>query len=251
MIRSCCLWTVTASLVAMFWCAPVRAQTTQPSAAVTPAIVTPPAAMAGPADPAQMSTGDLEQKSLQLSNTGDNAAALPLLRELQKRYPAGSKLSNATTTEVRRLERLVNLGPVTGDARVPIPAPAPGEVKEFESIKDLGNFEYDVDKGGNIPADVVRLNQSTVRMHGFMIPMDSAENIQKFALVPSLFACCFGQPPQIQHTIVVVTPKGKSVSYFPDEIIVEGPLTVEEKKEDGFIVSIFEVSATSVKPAAR
>jgi hypothetical protein len=66
-----------------------------------------------------------------------------------------------------------------------------------------------------------------------------------------LFACCFGQPPQIQHTVVVNCPKGKAVSYYPDEIVVEGTLKVEEKKDDGFIVSIFEVEVNSVKPAAK
>ena len=84
-----------------------------------------------------------------------------------------------------------------------------------------------------------------------MIPMDQAESITEFALVPSLFSCCYGQPPQIQHTIVVHVPKGKAVSYYPDQISVEGTLTVDEKKEDGFIVSIFEVNTTSVKPAPQ
>jgi hypothetical protein len=227
---------------------PCRAQSTQPSAAPTPTQNTPAHTTE---DLATLTTKSLEAQTLKLADAGDNAAALPLLRELEKRYPAGSKQANATQTEIRRLERLINLGPATGDSRVPITPPAPGEVKEFESIKDLGNFDYDVEKGGNIPPDIAHLNHSSIRIRGFMIPMDSAENIQKFALVPSLFSCCMGQPPQIQHTIVVVTPKGKAVSYFPDEIIVEGPLTVEEKKEDGFIVSIFEVSATSVKPASR
>jgi hypothetical protein len=84
-----------------------------------------------------------------------------------------------------------------------------------------------------------------------MIPMDQADSITQFALVPSLFACCFGQPPQIQHTIIVKCPKGKAVSYFPDEISVQGKLSVDEKKEDGFIVSIFEIQCSSVKPAAK
>src|SRR5947209_11162796 len=134
--------------------------------------------------------------------------------------------------------------------RVPHPAPRPGQVTEL-LIKDLGNFEYDIEKGGNIPADVKALNGTKFRTHGFMIPLDQAESITEFALVPSLFACCFGQPPQIQHTLVVHCPKGKAVSYFPDEIIVEGTLKVEEKKDDGYIVSIFEIDAKSVKPAPK
>lgn len=138
----------------------------------------------------------------------------------------------------------------TGADRKPHPAPRPGEVLDM-NIKDLGNFEFDAEHGSPIPDDVKQLNGATVRLHGFMIPMDQAENISKFALVPSLFACCYGQPPQIQHTIVVNCPKGKAVSYYPDKIVVQGKLNVEEKKEDGFIVSLFEVETSSVKPAAK
>jgi hypothetical protein len=98
---------------------------------------------------------------------------------------------------------------------------------------------------------VKRLAGATLRIRGYMIPMDQAENITQFALVPSLFACCFGQPPQIQHTIVANCPKGKAVGYFPDELVVEGKLKVEEKKDDGYVVSLFELEVTSVKPAPK
>jgi hypothetical protein len=128
--------------------------------------------------------------------------------------------------------------------------PKPGEALAL-GIKDLGNFDYDADKGGNIPDDVKKLSGSKIRVSGFMIPLDQADNISHFSLVPSLFACCFGQPPQIQHQIVVHTPKGKAVGYFPDEIVCEGILKVEEKKDDGYIVSVFEMDVQSVKPAAK
>jgi len=84
-----------------------------------------------------------------------------------------------------------------------------------------------------------------------MIPLDQADKIKQFVLVPDLFSCCFGQPPQVQHSIIVGCPEGKAVSYYPEQITVEGKLKVEEKKDDGFIVSIFEISCTSVKPAAK
>ena len=129
-------------------------------------------------------------------------------------------------------------------------APKDGGVYEIQ-IKDLGNFEYDADKGGNIPEDVKKLNGARIRVRGFMIPLDQADNISHFSLVPSLFACCFGQPPQIQHQIVVHTPKGKAVGYYPDEIVCEGTLKVEEKKDDGYIVSVFEMDVSSVKPAPK
>ena len=140
--------------------------------------------------------------------------------------------------------------PPTDEQRRPHAAPKPGQALDL-LIKDLGNFDYDQEKGGNIPEDVKRLSGHTVRLRGFMIPMDQADNITKFALVPDLFACCFGQPPQIQHMVVANCPEGKAVAYSPDEIIVEGKLNVEEKKDEGYIISIFEVTVSSVKAAPR
>jgi hypothetical protein len=128
--------------------------------------------------------------------------------------------------------------------------PADGEALELP-IKLLGNFDYDIEKGGNIPDDVKKLNGSKIKTFGFMIPIDQADKITQFALVPSLFACCFGQPPQVQHTLLVKTPKGKAVAYYPDELAVEGTLKVEETKEDGIVVNVFEIECTSVKPAAK
>lgn len=138
----------------------------------------------------------------------------------------------------------------SAELRTKHPAPS-AEPREFSNIRLLGNFEFDADKGGNIPADVVALSGTTIRVRGYMIPLDQAAEITNFALVPSLFACCFGQPPGIQHTVIVKTPPNKAVAYYPDEIIVEGTLTVEEKKDEGFIISVFDVTASSVRPAAK
>jgi len=139
---------------------------------------------------------------------------------------------------------------VDGGPRHVHPAPGPGETVEMP-IKELGNFDYDATAGGNIPADVLRLDGCHFKTTGYMIPLDQAESISEFALVPSLFACCFGQPPQIQHTIVVHCPKSKAVSYFPDELIVEGTLHVKEVRDGGFIVSIYQMDASSVRVAPQ
>jgi hypothetical protein len=84
-----------------------------------------------------------------------------------------------------------------------------------------------------------------------MVAVQQSEQMTQFALVPNLFACCFGQPPQVQHTVVVDCPTGKSVGYFPTEIVVEGTLRVKEEKDDGYVVSLFhvrEASVSEVKP---
>jgi hypothetical protein len=206
----------------------------------------------------------LEVRAMQEFGRGNWASALPLLKKVQSELKAQNQTDRLGAIEenIRVCERSLaaaanqqasvapNNGPPTAENRKPHAAPKTGEVREM-TIKDLGNFEYDADKGGNVPDDVKALNGATLRLSGFMIPMDQADNITQFALVPSLFACCFGQPPQIQHTIVVHVPKGKAVSYYPEEIVVEGKLAVDEKKEDGFIVSLFEMECSSVKPSVK
>jgi hypothetical protein len=214
-------------------CSPAWAQTTRPA----------------------KDSGTLEFRAQQAFNRGEYAIALPLLQKLEVSYRDQTDKLGPIGEQIRVCEKNLKNPPAPSTRalsakRTPHPEPKAGETLEL-AIKDLGNFDYDPQKGGSIPADVRRLSGTKVRLHGFMIPMDQAANISQFALVPSLFACCFGQPPQIQHTVVVNCPEGKAVSYFNDEIVVEGKLTVEEKKDDEFIVSLFEVEAASVKPAPR
>lgn len=162
---------------------------------------------------------------------------------------------------------LLGISPVLADALMPTPVPTqpvnlsshrkvhpatqPGELIEL-SLKELGNIDYDPAMGGGIPDDVKAMSGVKVRLTGYMVLMDQAENITHFAIVPSLFCNCgFCSAPQMQQTSDVTVPKGKVVQYFPDPVTVEGTLHVREQKEDGFIVSIFDVEATSVKPAAK
>ena len=203
----------------------------------------------------------LEVRAMTAFTNGQYAMALPMLQKLETEYRGQPDKLGPLAEKIKVCEtQIQQAGVVNGTTAAPPVAlaaerkphakPKPGEVLTLE-IKDLGNFDYDADKGGNIPADVVALSGTKIKLHGFMIPIDQAESITQFALVPSLFACCFGQPPQVQHTIVCKAPAGKAVSYYPDELTIEGQLKVEEKKDEGFIVSVFEVDVTSVKPAAK
>jgi hypothetical protein len=227
-----------------------------------------------PADDAS-SVESMEARANDAYENGQYTQALPLFQKLKERYKdqpdklktLEAKIETAQKKLAEQLEKegkmpppgaggtpgqppVAPVGPPSDEERKPHPAPksaAPYAV----SIQELGNFRFDQEKGGNIPKDVQALSGSMVRLTGFMIPLDQANKIRQFVLVPDLFACCFGQPPQVQHSVIVTCPEGKAVSYFPDQIQVEGKLTVEEKKDDGYIVSIFEIHCTSVKPAPK
>jgi hypothetical protein len=253
------------ALLLMISSAVAQAQTAPPAAAPTPA---PAPSASASTNTRNMPDAALEIRAAQAFNKGDYAAALPMLKKLeadlkpdstqadkvgmiQEQIRVCEKNKNASSAVTSVGSTAATPAPAPKAAtRTPHPAPKEGEVLDMP-IKDLGNFEFDAENGSPIPDDVKALNGATVRLHGFMIPMDQAENISKFALVPSLFNCCYGQPPQVQHTIVVTCPKGKAVNYYPDEIIVQGKLTVEVTKDDGYIVSIFSVETSSVKPAPK
>lgn len=132
--------------------------------------------------------------------------------------------------------------------RSEIHAPGKGKVLDI-AIKELGNFDYDPDDPDRkIPADVVQLNGSKIRLRGFMMPFQQTGDMERFLLVPSLTECCFGQPPSVQHTVVVTASKEKAVRYYSDEITVEGELGVKETTEEEYVVSLFEVSTTKIIP---
>src|SRR5687768_2270563 len=199
----------------------------------------------------------LDVRANNLISRGEFKDALPLLQKLANQSKNDSLKYGRIQEQIRMVERMLETGATSqpsvatsAEERKAHPAPTPGETRDV-NVKELGNFEYDADKGGNIPADVKALSGMQIRVKGFMIPMDQADSVTSFALVPDLFACCFGQPPQVQHMIVASCPPGKSVTYYPDELVVEGTLKVQEKKEDGFIISLFEMQVSSVKPTAK
>ena len=239
----------------------VTAQTTRPASDVSrpPSDASRPASDASrPAPDATRSTvgGSLAFRANQAFNTGDYTTALPLLQRLAVQLRNDPDRVGPILEKVRVAEANVNqmkgIGPdgSVNATRKPHRAPGEGQTVELD-VRELGNFDYDAEKGGAVPDDVKKLSGTKFKTTGYMIPLDQASDVTQFALVNNLFACCFGQPPQIQHTLIVYTPKGKAVSYYPDEIVVEGTLNVEEKKDEGYTISLFELTATSIKPAAK
>jgi hypothetical protein len=208
-----------------------------------------------------LSNAALELRATQAFNGNKFAEALPMLRQLAsdlKADPAQTDKVAMIQEQIRVCQKNLDTKPVAAApktvarARTPHPAPVSGQVLET-TITELGNFDFDPENGSPIPDDVKALSGNAIRLSGYMVPLDQAENISRFALVPSLAACpcMFGGPPQIQHTIVVTCPRGKAVEYYSDEIVVQGKLTVDVVKDEGYIVSIFALETTSVKPVAK
>jgi hypothetical protein len=226
--------------------------------------------------------GAVGQQAMAAYNAKDYATALPLFKKWaetaevrndpqhfktvlayivdvqQKLQPASASATQPASADPTSLAALqaqaaavaagqANVDPSTGKNRIPHQPILAGQLAVM-TIKELGNFEFDPTADTDIPADVKALNGAKVRLRGFMIPLTQAENITDFALVPSLVGCCFGQPPGVQHTITCRTAKGEAVQYSVDECSVEGTVSINVKRDQGYTYSIFELDVTSVKP---
>lgn len=189
----------------------------------------------------------------------DYAAALPLLQQLA----ADNKDNRAAWLQIKKRinicadrlgkEQFEKFSWRPGMPRAEIRRkehvpPKPGEALSM-GIKQLGNFDYDAEKGGTIPADVKALSGHTIKLWGYMVPIREAKLVTEFALIPSPESCCFGQPPGVHHTVTVRLAAGSSAKVTVEPVVATGTLKVEEKREDGLTSSIFELQRARVEPA--
>lgn len=125
-----------------------------------------------------------------------------------------------------------------------------GEIKGLDKIltfDELSAWPYqDALKG--MPKDIKKLDGQKVMMIGFMLPIDEVENIKEFLLVQSLWACCYGQPPDINGIVRVVMPKKQTTDYFFDPLKIVGTFKVEATVLDGYCVDIYQLEVQSLEP---
>jgi hypothetical protein len=203
-----------------------------------------------------VNTPDVEWAAIDAFNRGEYGKAVPLLQEASYALRDSPARRGALLRMLRQAQSALPTttggGPATRPSttqRTPHAPPAPGQIREM-TIRDLGNFNYDT-TGGVIPEDVRRLSGSRVRLSGYMMPLTEATKVRQFDLMPSLSSCCFNQPPGVEHVVRVTCDRGAAIEYSPDVVVVEGTLTVGEQREDGIVVSLYQVQATKVTPQGK
>ncbi len=113
---------------------------------------------------------------------------------------------------------------------------------EFDTLK---SWRY-VEGKTPIPDFIKKLDGKDIEMIGFMMPLTEVKDITEFLLVPSLWGCCYGQPPAVNHIVVVKMPKGQTARVFNDVIRVRGRFNVGETKQDGYLVSLYVLTAERI-----
>lgn len=124
-----------------------------------------------------------------------------------------------------------------------------GERKEGSpielSFEVLKKWTY-VEGKTPIPDFIRAFDGRSVYMTGYMMPLNSVENIKSFVFVPSLFGCCYGQPPAVNHIVLVNMTEGKTAKYFEDAVRVRGRFHCGEEKLDGELLSLYRIDADEV-----
>ena len=110
----------------------------------------------------------------------------------------------------------------------------------------LGGFEYK--EGMELPKAVTDLDGKEVGIAGYMMSLGEFEDIHEFLLVESMWSCCFGIPPDVHQVLVVTIPddqEGLELVTVP--IVILGKLDVGEEVEDGWVTSVYRLTAETVE----
>lgn len=107
----------------------------------------------------------------------------------------------------------------------------------------LGEFDYIT---GKIPSELSELNGKSVRIPGFMVPLeDDQRKVVEFLLVPSAQACIHVPPPPPNQMVFVKMKGGADVAMGP--IWVYGKLNLMTKSSMYGDAS-FELEAEAIEP---
>jgi hypothetical protein len=129
----------------------------------------------------------------------------------------------------------------------------PSAGADFSTI-DLSTFQFpfDSDNGtlADIPKSIRDLNGQAVAAEGMMIPLDAAEAISQFALVPKWGPDPDSAPP-VQTVLGCKMSPGTALRYFPDRIRVIGIMHVAVVRDGDYIVSLYSLNVQRAQSAAR
>ena len=113
------------------------------------------------------------------------------------------------------------------------------------SFNTLKNWTY-VEHKTPIPAFIKNLDGQYVQMAGYMMPLNQTEQATEFVLVQFLWGCCYGQPPAIDHVVLVKMLNGQKSRVYSGPVCVRGTFHVGEMREDGYLVSLYRLEAENV-----
>jgi hypothetical protein len=109
----------------------------------------------------------------------------------------------------------------------------------------LGGWKFKEGKTP-IPEDVQKLDGKWVELSGYMYSNNQTQRLTRFVLVQSLWSCCFGRSPDLNHFVDVTTEPGKDVLMYGNQVKIIGKLSVGEFREGAYLISLYRLQANSI-----
>lgn len=107
------------------------------------------------------------------------------------------------------------------------------------------------DRMARIPANVAALDGEPAMLLGNMVPveMDGSGNVTSFFLTQNQAYCCYGETPMLNELAYVqIGPGVRPPAYTEKPIAVTGVLEVGEDATDGFVSSVYRMTASAILP---
>lgn len=138
--------------------------------------------------------------------------------------------------------------PAQAQSRFSFPGRSTGEFRDltFDDIK------FEMKKGdpferSMLTEKIEKLNETKIRIRGFILPGFQQKGITQFVLVRDNMECCFGPGAALYDCIMVDMEPGKSTSFSVKPIAVEGTFSIRPYVEDGKHLAIYHLIGLSVK----
>lgn len=114
------------------------------------------------------------------------------------------------------------------------------------SWEQLSGLDF---KTGKASSTVKALNGKTVRIPGFIVPLDFSEarEVSEFLLTPAYPGCIHVPPPTPNQTVHVKMQKGKKAKMSWGPVWVSGKLKLIEEKKTAFGEASYELTGTSLE----
>jgi len=125
---------------------------------------------------------------------------------------------------------------------LPVSGSAGSDPEEIDFAR-LSDFDYV--EGMTLPKHVTTLDDKTITISGFMRrEFDGTGPVEYFMLIND--ACGCDGTPFLNEVLFCTMPEGETVEIEPGIVSVTGRFYAGETKEDGYVVSLYDMDVDSI-----
>ena len=154
-------------------------------------------------------------------------------------------------TPSRPVPAVVVSAPAAEPSRV---APLPDQPNRSTTLREISfdDIKLDMQKGDPfsrdlLPTRVTGLENSRVRIRGYILPSFQQTGLTQFVLVRDNMECCFGPGALLHDCVVVRMVPGKTAAFSVRPVAVTGTFRVQELRgPDGRHLAIYALDGEAV-----